>query len=328
MAPPSSRGTRAVRVTAADVAAASGVSRATVSYVLNDTPGQTIPETTRRRVMQAAADLGYVPSVHARALASGSTGIVVIDTSTIPHGELVANATRALSRALVERGYVPVVNQYTGADAGGEVLVALAERLRPEVVLALGDLDPALVARLEGMGVARVVAASSQDHIGVMATLQVAHLAEHGHRSLVYVAPPEPELAGLSELRLAAARAEATARGVALTAIPLAEQEPLAAELVRLRAAGATAVAAYNDEVAVGVLGAARRAGIAVPVELAVIGIDDLPLARRTHPQLTTVSQSDGDHPQIGPEQIDAVLAGEQPILPPVRPRVVVRGSV
>ncbi|MGK9220012.1 MULTISPECIES: LacI family DNA-binding transcriptional regulator [unclassified Microbacterium] len=318
---------RAGRVTAADVARASGVSRATVSYVLNDTPGQTIPEPTRRRVLQAAADLGYVPSVHARALASGSTGIVVIDTSTIPPGELVATATRTLSRALVERGYVPVVNQYTGADAGGEVLVTLAQRLHPTTVLALGELSDDIIRRIREAGVARVFATPSSAGIRDIAEVQVAHLAGRGHRSVAYVAPPEPELAGLSELRLAGARTAAARHGVVLTAIPLLDQEPLARELRRLRDEGVTAVAAYNDEVAVGVLGAARRAGIALPDELAVMGIDDLPVARRTFPQLTTVAQGDVADADVDLATIDAILAGEQPVLPRTAPRVIVRES-
>ncbi|MGW9112182.1 LacI family DNA-binding transcriptional regulator [Microbacterium sp. NPDC055683] len=319
------------RITAADVARASGVSRATVSYVLNDTPGQTIPESTRQRVQQAADELGYVPSVHARALASRSTGIVVIDSSTIPPGALVAGATRSLSRALVDRGYVPVVNQYTGADEAGEVLVTLAQRLQPVAVVALGGLDPALTALLEQAGVERIVAPSPGDdpaseRIGELAEVQIAYLADRGHRRVVYVTPAEPELAALAELRLAGARGAAAAHDVSLTAVPLHEQERLADELARLHADGATAVAAYNDEVAVGVLGAAARAGVDVPGALAVIGIDDLPLARRTHPQLTTVSQSDGAA-QFEIVDVDAVLAGRTAILPHPRPRVVIRGS-
>jgi len=59
------------RVTSTDVARAVGLSRTTVSYVLNDTPGQKIPENTRRRVLDAAASLGYAPSAAARTLRSG-----------------------------------------------------------------------------------------------------------------------------------------------------------------------------------------------------------------------------------------------------------------
>src|SRR5690625_354370 len=73
-----SRGARVKRVTAADVARALGLSRATVGFVLNNTPGQTIPEQTRRRVLAEAERLGYRPHTAARALASGRSHIVLV----------------------------------------------------------------------------------------------------------------------------------------------------------------------------------------------------------------------------------------------------------
>ncbi|WOF23336.1 LacI family DNA-binding transcriptional regulator [Microbacterium betulae] len=332
MASADSRSTRPGRATAADVAAASGVSRATVSYVLNATPGQTIPEPTRRRVLQAASDLGYVPSVHARALASGSTGIVVIDSSTIPHGELIASTTRTLSRALVDRGYVPVVNQHTGSDSADDVLVTLAQRLQPVVVVALGGLSAEVVRRLREAGVGRVVApeqdgGAAHRRIADPAAAQIDYLARRGHTRVAYAAPSEPELAALSELRLHGARGAARAHGVELVPIALTAQEEVASLLRRACADGVTAVAAYNDDVAVGVLGAAQRAGIAVPEELAVMGVDDLPVARRTHPQLTSVSQSDGAAPRVDPADVEDVLSGARPLLTTSPPRVVVRAS-
>src|SRR4051812_43365688 len=65
------------RATSADVAREAGVSRATVSYVLNDTPHQKIPEATRRRVLEAAARLGYAPSAAARTLRTGRSDVVL-----------------------------------------------------------------------------------------------------------------------------------------------------------------------------------------------------------------------------------------------------------
>jgi DNA-binding LacI/PurR family transcriptional regulator len=65
------------RVTSADVARVAGVSRATVSYVLNDTPHQTISAATRTRVFEAASSLGYAPSAAARALRTGRSDVVL-----------------------------------------------------------------------------------------------------------------------------------------------------------------------------------------------------------------------------------------------------------
>ena len=80
--PPGSAGDRAGlrprRPTGADVARRAGLSRATVSYVLNDTPHQAIPEPTRQRVLAAAAELGYTPSAAGRALRSGHSEVVLL----------------------------------------------------------------------------------------------------------------------------------------------------------------------------------------------------------------------------------------------------------
>ena len=74
------------RATMKDVARASGVSPATVSFVLNETGTQTIPAATRERVRQAAAELGYKPHGLARALRSGSLRVVVLKAARLPNG--------------------------------------------------------------------------------------------------------------------------------------------------------------------------------------------------------------------------------------------------
>ncbi|MFK0287451.1 LacI family DNA-binding transcriptional regulator [Streptomyces sp. NPDC090499] len=89
---------RSGRVTLTDVAEASGVSRATVSFVLNDDPRQTISTATRERVLAAARDLGYVPHGIARALREGSSRIVVLN---VDHG-LEGNFSRSYVLGLDE----------------------------------------------------------------------------------------------------------------------------------------------------------------------------------------------------------------------------------
>lgn len=77
------------RPTLADVASATGVSTAPVSYVLNDKPGQSIPEHTRERVRAAAAELGYVRSGAARALARGRSDLVLLVVPDVPVGPVL-----------------------------------------------------------------------------------------------------------------------------------------------------------------------------------------------------------------------------------------------
>src|SRR6185312_9765886 len=85
------------RVTSADVARLAGVSRATVSYVLNETPGQTISISTRGRVLDAAARLGYAPSAAARTLRTGRSDVVLCLLPDWPIGPEVGSMLGNLS---------------------------------------------------------------------------------------------------------------------------------------------------------------------------------------------------------------------------------------
>jgi len=92
------------RVTSADVARAVGLSRTTVSYVLNETPGQKIPENTRRRVLDAAASLGYAPSAAARTLRSGRSDVVLCLLPDWPIGVVLGRLLESMSLELGRRG--------------------------------------------------------------------------------------------------------------------------------------------------------------------------------------------------------------------------------
>src|SRR6185312_14686232 len=92
------------RVTSADVAREAGLSRATVSYVLNDTPHQKIPDETRQRVLATAARLGYAPSAAARALRSGRSELVLCLLPDWPMGPQVGEMLEHLSSSLAQYG--------------------------------------------------------------------------------------------------------------------------------------------------------------------------------------------------------------------------------
>src|SRR5437868_2690064 len=87
------------RVTSTQVAERSGVSRATVSYVLNETPNQAIPEGTRRRVMEAAEELGYTPYAPARVLRSGRSDVILFLIPEWPIGPAIARLVEDLTLA-------------------------------------------------------------------------------------------------------------------------------------------------------------------------------------------------------------------------------------
>src|SRR5690242_18971106 len=92
------------RITTLEVATAAGVSRATVSYVLNDTPGQKIPTSTRERVRQAADRLGYTPSSAASTLRRGHSDLVLYLLPDLPIGSTLGATIDQLSAGLAIDG--------------------------------------------------------------------------------------------------------------------------------------------------------------------------------------------------------------------------------
>jgi DNA-binding LacI/PurR family transcriptional regulator len=317
--------------TAADVALLSGVSRATVSYVINRTPGQKIPEATRRRVLESADRLGYVPSAAAQALARGTANVVIIDVSDLPGGDLLARTTRDLADSFAARNYSPVINQYTPFIDGHSALLALARATHPAAVVALTELPDSIRDQLLQLGVRQVhsLVAAEKSKYGVgseQAVAQVDHLANSGHRKILYAGTADPVLRTINETRERAVHAHCADLGITAKTCPPIDSPDFAAALAERVHNGFSSVAAYNDEVGIAVLGAAARAGIQVPGVLAVIGIDDIPLAGLVHPRLTTVTLE-----PVGPQEpraiADRVLNGSLVTPFSTVPRIVVRES-
>lgn len=280
------------RVTAADVARAVGLSRATVGFVLNDTPGQTIPARTRERVLAEARRLGYRPHFAARALASGQSRIILLVLPDWPIDFAMRRNIEEATLALDEAGYSLVT--YNPLDAGRAR--PLWETLQPDVVMSLTPLPPERLDQLHAAGVRKIV--PDPAHVPLDAyteegpALQVAHLAEKGHRVLAFVGAADPRLATLVDERRA--RAAQAARELGLTLIDaglvsLEDGDSAAQAVNSARDAQATGIVAYNDDIAIALVGAALRAGLRVPGDVAVVGHDDIPLAGVVEPRITSV---------------------------------------
>src|SRR4051812_43474422 len=100
---------------------------------MNNTPGQTISQATRDRILKAAARLGYVPNASAQILAGGQSRFVIIAMGDLPSGQLVAQSERASVDDLLLHGYIPVIDRTMDHGDHGPFL-ALAASLRPAAV--------------------------------------------------------------------------------------------------------------------------------------------------------------------------------------------------
>ncbi|ALC26027.1 LacI family DNA-binding transcriptional regulator [Streptomyces bacillaris] len=285
--------------TSADVARLAGVSRATVSYVLNNNAAVRISEPTRHRVREAATQLGYVPHAAARSLRAGHSRLVLLPSGHIPSGPLHQYFFQELQAGLRRLDYTVV--QYGSAGLADDEAVRAWAELRPVAVVvppgitltphgtdvltrsgakAVITLGPEPVAGAHGL-------VMDQRRVGASA---VAHLLARGRRRIGVVMPREPGLTPFSEPRLAGARQTAEPAGARVCPLPLGYEEESAAELAgRWRELELDAVFAYNDEYAMLLMRALQDAGVAIPGDTAVIGADDLLLGRLLRPRLSTV---------------------------------------
>lgn len=289
---------RRTRPTSADVAREAGVSRSTVSYVLNQVDSQRIRPRTQARVREAATRLGYTPSAAARTLRTGRSETVLSLLPDLPIGPTLGGFMTALSDGFGEYDLTLVWHPMPHRPA------PVADLWRAVAPAAIVSLDPFARRHLPamrriGLPVAELVYGT--DAMGPHAVpwpneasgrAQIGHLIAQGHRRLGYAFPADSRLEIFARPRLRGAQQEAHRLGVPeplVATVPLETGAACAVVKNWLdRPDPVTAVCAYNDEVALAVLAAARSLDVAVPTSLAVIGLDDIPAAALSLPPLTT----------------------------------------
>jgi DNA-binding LacI/PurR family transcriptional regulator len=280
----------------ADVAARAGVSTATASLVLRGKAGP--GEQARAGVAQAARELGYRADRTASRLARRRTQLlgVSMDVSSPFHAELLEE----IHAAADELGYEVIVSPLTRThderraveallDSRCEALLLLAPTLTEAELADLARERPvvALGRPLAAPGVDVVRAADDQ---GV--ALAVEHLVGLGHREIAFVDGPRGTISGLRRrgYRRAMRRLVGPDSPHVVPGGATEDEGVLAAGLLRDRPV--TAVIAYNDRCALGVLDGLRRNDLSVPGDLSLVGYDDSPLARLGTIELTSVSQA------------------------------------
>lgn len=292
-------------VTSHDVAKAAGVSRATVSIVLNRSTSAVIGEKTRQRVEAVAAELGYRPNSAARMLKSGTTetvGLLVTESKSLPVDAYIPLLHHGISSVLRGEGYHLLLETFERTK-GKNPYTDLVESRRIDGLLLLGPRsdDAALVELMEsGFPIVLVGSIDHPEEVSVdtpgAAGLDqaVAYVVKLGHQRFGCV-PFSPPGFAATDFRLRNLRWSLNGRGFELPDEAVVHGEFSAEsgfaatlDLMRTRP-DLTVIFAGNDTIAIGVIGALASLGLAVPADISVVGFDDLPFAAFTAPALTTV---------------------------------------
>lgn len=286
-------------VTIADVAARAGVSQASVSRVLNGK--QSVDPGIVRKVQAAIAALGYSPSIAARSLVHGRNHTIAMVVPDLEN-PLFQGILKGLSRAAADDGYRVLVADTAERVDEEEATVLEARQRCDAIVLCAPRMPEAQLRRLVGrvapaVVVNRQLPGADVPVVGVDYGRGIRDLVEHlsglGHRRIAYVSGPATSASHAERVR---GVEEALAAHPELRIDVLAGGSRLddgyaAAEAVlEARDGGATAVIAFNDLVALGLMTRLGELGIDVPRDLSVAGFDDVPMARFATPRLTSMS--------------------------------------
>lgn len=290
-------------ITIRDVARLSGVSPMTVSRVINESD-RVSPE-TRRRVEEAIAQLGYVPSRLARGLSRQRTGTLAVIVPDVANPFFTA-IVRAAEEVARRAGYHVILGD-TRADLSVEREVVedlIAHRVEGTVLAPVSDRSFAHLRRLADFGVPfvlidrRVPGVDADVVLGDSAggaRRLVEHLLSLGHRRIGFIV--EPDEVSTARERHAGYEAALGAAGIALdpalVVVAMADPSGGTAGMTRLLdlEQRPSAVFTVNNLVALGAIEAVRAAGLDVPRDVALVCFDDIEYASRLYPFLTAMEQ-------------------------------------
>lgn len=305
-----------------DVAEAASVSIATVSRVLNNKAR--VSEEMARRVWTAAAELDYWPNEAARTLTTSRTHVIGVLLPDL-YGEFFSEVIRGIDQAAREARYqILVSSSHADHDEVMTAAKSMQGRIDGLIFMASDNGLAETVDRIQGrmplvlINPRRIAKGTASLRIGnfMGAREAVSHLLRLGHRDIAILKGPAGNID--AEERLRGYRHALAAAGHDLGAsreFPGDFREPsgyrAAAEILGSHQRP-TAVFACNDTMAIALISAFGGAGLKVPEDIAVVGFDDLAIARFIHPPLTTVRVEAHQLGQRALRRLVGLLSGDE----------------
>lgn len=314
-----------MRVSIKDIAQAAGVSHSTVSRALSDSP--LVSDETKARVQHLAQEMGYSPNTLARSLVTRQTHTVGVVVTTIAD-PFIAEVVQGIEATAHDHGYTVVLCN-SGAEPEREIAAVemLGSKRVDGVIVTSSRVGALYLEHLERIGVPIVLINNHNEqsgrytftvtvdnqHGGCLAT---DHLIQLGHQRIAYVTAPADHSSDLD--RMAGYRQALVDSGIEpdpdliVPGNGRADGGERALETLMALDVLPGAVFCYNDMTAIGLINAARGAGLAVPSDIAVAGFDDIPFATYCCPPLTTIAQPKGEMGQLAMKMALSLMTIEE----------------
>jgi DNA-binding LacI/PurR family transcriptional regulator len=320
------------------LAAHLGLNPTTVSVVLNDVPGRSIPQATRDRIKAAAKKFNYQPSLLARSLRNRRTytiGILVPELGDGYHTQVMSG----IGDHLMEAGYFyftahhrhrkDLIEEYSRMllGRGAEALIAIDTALEHDF--------PVPVAAVAGHRFISGVTNVTLDH-RFAAQLTLTHLHSLGHREIAFIKGQSFSSDSAGRWNSIVASAQEIGITINPRLVVQLDRDISSPELgypvvQQLLSGGRTftALVAFNDMSAIGAIRALQDLGLSVPRDVSVIGFDDIRVAAFNNPRLTTIRQPLSNMGRIAAQCVLSQLNGAEPFrkLILVEPELAVRES-
>jgi len=335
-----------VVATLKDIAKKAGVSVTTASRVLNNKPSQIpISEETKKKVLKVAKEFKYYPNIYARSLRTRRTGIigVIVSDITDPYFSGIIDG---VEKVLNESDYYFLLSSTQNSPQKEELYLTKLRKSRVDGLLILGGTQRFTdkeVRELVKSGIPIVVVGRKAPHPSIRSVtvdnftggfIATEHLIKLGHQDIVHITTTEPRVDGQERVK----GYKSCMEKYGLKDKCWIEKGDITAESgyrvmtnILKKSKKPTAVFAFNDMSALGIMRAIREQGLKIPEDIAIVGFDDIPIAAYFNPPLTTVRQPQEEMGRKGAELLiktikkDEKRSKEADIV--LKPKLIIRKS-
>ncbi|MCA9838461.1 MAG: LacI family DNA-binding transcriptional regulator [Trueperaceae bacterium] len=331
------------RPTSYQVAELAGVSRTTVSFVLNNVDGINLPSSTRQRVLDAAKELGYVPDAAARKLASGRTqtiGLLLHGAFQLEIDAYIPQVLSSLFTVSQKHGFQVIVETVTGLRQTRAYRDLVRGKQIDGLVVFYPNEDDEELIDLIDEGFPAVLLGSvghpNEHYVVQRSSIRpvMQHLIGLGHERIAHITFAPEELS-TSSRRLASYRRYLQEANLEVSDELVrfgeysAESGYYAMNSLLRDKVKFSALFAGNDTIALGAMAALHEAGLSIPEEVAVVGYDDIPNARFSTPPLTTVRTPPLEQGRLAGEMLIDLITGKSIPEPKIRldTKLIIRNS-